>query len=81
MASQGSAAAPGPETEKKRRLTEADLDPSGDSSSSNNSGETESVGNNNRTDNQPAENHEDPSLDRDTGHGDSENAPKPGQEQ
>jgi len=81
MASQGSAAAPGPETEKKRRLTEADIDPSGDFTSSNSSGETESVETGTRSDNQLAENHEDPSRDRDTGDRDSENAPKPGHEE
>jgi hypothetical protein len=70
----------GPEKEKQRRLTETDVDPSGDVTSEN-SGQTEDPGTGRRVDNQPAENHEDPSRDRDTGNRDSENAPKPGHEE
>ena len=70
----------GPEKEKQRRLTETDVDPSGDVTSEN-SGQTEDPGTGRRVDNQPAENHEDPSRDRDTGDRDSENAPKPGHEE
>jgi hypothetical protein len=81
MSSESSASvrdsAAGPETEKKRRLTETDIDPS-DDLSSNHTGETEDTGTGRRIDNQPAENHEDPTRDRDTGDRDSENAPKPG---
>ena len=67
----------GPESEKKRRLTETDVDPSGDLTSGR-SGDTEGR----RGDNQPAENRENParSSDNDGGNRDSENAPKPGQE-
>lgn len=70
----------GPEKEKQRRLTETDIDPSGDVTSEH-SGQTEETGAGRRVDNQPAENHEDPSRDRDTGNRDSENAPKPGHEE
>ena len=70
----------GPEKEKQRRLTETDVDPSGDVTSEN-SGQTEEPGAGRRVDNQPAENHEDPSRDRDTPNRDSENAPKPGREE
>jgi hypothetical protein len=74
--------ASGPEAEKKRRLAETDVDPSGDvTSDSSSSGETESVNSGNR-DNQPAESHENPTRDRDSGgNRDSENLPKAGQEE
>jgi hypothetical protein len=68
----------GPETEKQRRLAETDIDPSADVTSDN-SGQTEEPGR--RSGNQPAENHEDPSRDRDAGNRDSENAPKPGHQE
>jgi hypothetical protein len=76
------ASAGGPEAEKKRRLAETDVDPSGDvTSDSSSSGETESVNSSNR-DNQPAESHEDPTCDRDSGgNRDSENLPKDGQQE
>ena len=70
----------GRENEKQRRLTETDVDPSGDVTSEN-SGQTEEPAAGRRVDNQPAENHEDPSRDRDTPNRDSENAPKPGREE
>jgi hypothetical protein len=70
----------GPEKEKQRRLTETDIDPSGDVTSEN-SGQTEDPGTGRGVDNQSAENHEDPSRDRDTSDRDSENAPKPGHEE
>ncbi|MDP9338952.1 MAG: hypothetical protein M3P45_08795 [Acidobacteriota bacterium] len=70
----------GPEKEKQRRLTETDVDPSGDVSSEN-SGQTEDPGAGRLVDNQPAENHEDPPRDPDTGNRDSENAPKLGHEE
>jgi hypothetical protein len=72
----------GPESEKKRRLTETDVDPSGDLSSDQ-SGETEDPGTGGRADNQPAENRESPtrSDNREDGNRDSENAPKPGHEE
>jgi hypothetical protein len=72
----------GPESEKKRRLTETDVDPSGDLSSDR-SGETEDPGSGGRADNQPAENRENPtrSANNDGGNRDSENAPKPGHEE
>jgi hypothetical protein len=72
----------GPETEHKRRLTETDVDPSGDLTSDR-SGETEDPGTSRRGDNQPAENRENPkrSSDNDGGSRDSENAPKPGHEE
>lgn len=86
MGYQGSAAisgAPaGPESEKKRRLAETDVDPSGDFTS-NRSGETEEPGDDRRGDNQPAENRENPerSDNREAGNRDSESAPKPGHEE
>jgi hypothetical protein len=72
----------GPESEKKRRLTETDVDPSGDLTSDQ-PGETEDPGTGRRGDNQPAENRENPtrSSDNDGGNRDSENAPKPGHEE
>jgi hypothetical protein len=72
----------GPESEKKRRLTETDVDPSGDLTSDR-SGETEDPGTGRGGDNQPAENRENPtrSSDSDGGNRDSENAPKPGHEE
>lgn len=71
----------GPESEKKR-LTETDVDPSGDLSSGG-SGDTEDPGAGRRRDNQPAENRENPTRpsDHDGGNRDSENAPKPGHEE
>jgi len=72
----------GPGTERQRRLTETDVDPSGDVTSDN-SGETEDAGTGGRGDNQPAESHENPSRseNRQTEDRDSENAPKPGHEE
>lgn len=72
----------GPESEKKRRLTETDVDPGGDLSSDR-SGETENSGTVGRADNQPAESRENPSRsgNREDGNRDSENAPKPGHEE
>ncbi len=70
----------GPDKDKQRRLAETDIDPSGDVSSDN-SGQTEEPGGGRRSDNQPAENHEEPSRDRDAGNRDSENAPKPAHEE
>ncbi len=77
-----SSASGGPESGKKRRLAETDVDPSGDLTSDQ-SGETEDPGTGRRTDNQPAENRENParSDNRDAGNRDSENAPKPGHEE
>jgi hypothetical protein len=72
----------GPETEKKRRLTETDVDPAGDLTSTD-SGETENPGTRRSSDNQPAESHENPSRsdDRGSGNRDTENEPKPGHEE
>lgn len=72
----------GPESEKKRRLTETDVDPSGDLTSDR-SGDTEDPGTGRRGDNQPAENRENPtrSSNNDGGNRDSENAPKQGHEE
>lgn len=71
-----------PETEKKRRLKETDIDPSGDVSTEY-GGQTEEVGNASRVDNQPAENREAPtrSENRETTGHDSENPPQPGHEE
>jgi hypothetical protein len=72
----------GPESEKKRRLTETDIDPGGDLTTDR-SGETEDPGTGGRADNQPAESRENParSSDNDGGNRDSESAPKPGHEE
>lgn len=72
----------GPESEKNRRLTETDVDPSGDLTSDR-SGETEDPGTGRRGANQPAENRETParSDNRENGNRDGENAPKPGHEE
>lgn len=89
MGSHGSAArsgasnvSGGPESEKKRRLAETDVDPSGDFTSDRPE-ETEDPGTGGRADNQPAESRENPtrSGDREDGNRDSENAPKPGHEE
>jgi hypothetical protein len=86
MPSQGappsSTSSAGPETETKRRLTETDVDPSGDLTSSQ-TGETENPGTGRRSDNQPPENRENPSRtdNAEGGNRDSENAPKPGHEE
>jgi hypothetical protein len=72
----------GPESEKKRRLAETDVEPSGDFTSDQ-SGETENPGTGRRADNQPAENRETPAR-SDNGEDvnrDSENAPTPGHEE
>ena len=75
-----SAAAVGPEAEKKRRLAETDVDPSGDVTSDvSSSGETESVGSTKR-DNQPAESHENPTRDASEDR-DSENPPNSGRQE
>ena len=64
--------------DQKRRLKETDIDPSGELSSDH-TGETEGTGSEtgSRTDNQPAENRENPtrSENRESGNRDSENAP------
>lgn len=78
-----SSASSGPETEKKRRLTETDIDPSGELTS-NQTGETEDTGAGRRADNQPAENRENPTRSegsREGGNRESENAPKAGHEE
>lgn len=84
MASQGSAAKPEsakePETEKKRRLTETDVDPGGDVTSDR-TGETEDAGTGRREDNQPAEIRENPDRSNNTGNRDTENAPAPGHQE
>jgi hypothetical protein len=68
----------------KRRLKETDIDPSGELTSDR-TGETEGTGSEtgSRTDNQPAENREDPtrSENRESGNRDIENAPAPGHEE
>jgi hypothetical protein len=72
----------GPETEKKRRLTETDVDPSGDLGSG--PGDTEDAGAGRRRDNQPAENRENATRSEGSGNNarqDSENAPKAGEEE
>jgi hypothetical protein len=70
--------------DQKRRLVETDIDPSGELTSDR-TGETEGPGSGtgNRTDNQPAENRENPtrSENRESGNRDSENAPAPGHEE
>jgi len=68
--------------DQKRRLKETDIDPSGELTSDR-TGETEDTGTGNRTDNQPAENRENPtrSEKRESGNRDSENAPAPGHEE
>jgi hypothetical protein len=72
----------GPGTERQRRLTETDVDPSGDLASDK-SGETDDAGTGRPGDNQPAESHENPSRSENhqTEGRDSENAPKPGHEE
>jgi hypothetical protein len=72
----------GPGSEKKRRLVETDVDPSGDLPSDR-SGDTEDPGTGGRADNQPAESRENPtrSDNFEDGNRDSENAPKPGHEE
>jgi hypothetical protein len=88
MASQGSAPKPdssadssnGPQTEKNRRLTETDIDPSGDVTSDR-TGETEDAGTGRHEDNQPAEDRENPTRSDNTGNRDTENAPRPGHEE
>lgn len=88
MASQGSAPKPdssadssnGPQMEKKRRLTETDIDPSGDVTSDR-TGETEDAGTGRHEDNQPAEDRENPRRSDNTGSRDTENAPRPGHEE
>jgi hypothetical protein len=81
-ASGTSSALGGPESEKKRRLAETDVDPSGDFTPDR-SGETEDPGTGRRADNQPTENRETParSDNREDGNRDSENAPKSGHEE
>jgi len=70
--------------DQKRRLKETDIDPSGELTSDR-TGETEDTGSGTgkRTDNQPAENRENPtrSENRESGNRDSENAPAPGHEE
>jgi len=70
--------------DQKRRLKETDIDPSGELTSDR-TGETESTGpgTGSRTDNQPAENRENPtrSENRGSGNRDSENAPAAGHEE
>ncbi|HEY8715890.1 MAG TPA: hypothetical protein VIM00_10960 [Candidatus Acidoferrum sp.] len=70
----------GPETGTKRRLTETDIDPSSELTSSQ-TGETEDAGAGSRADNQPAENRENLTRSEDShdsGNRDSENTPKAG---
>ena len=70
--------------DQKRRLKETDIDPSGELTSDR-TGETEGTGSGtgSRTDNQPAENRENPtrSENRESGNRDSENAPAPGHDE
>ena len=70
--------------DQKRRLVETDIDPSGELTSDR-TGETEGTGSGtgSRTDNQPAENRENParSENRESGNRDSENAPALGHEE
>lgn len=71
-----------PETEKKRRLTETDVDPSGELTSEQ-TGETEDTATGRRADNQPAESRENPTRSqgsRESGNRDSENPPEAGHE-
>jgi hypothetical protein len=72
----------GPGTERQRRLTETDVDPSGDLIADK-SGETEDSVTGRRGDNQAAESHENPSrsANHQTEDRDSENVPKPGHEE
>jgi hypothetical protein len=75
-------ASSGPETEKKR-LTETDIDPSGELTSDRTSG-TEDAGTGRRADNQPAEDRENRTRSEsrcDSANRDSENAPKAGHEE
>ena len=68
----------------KRRLKDTDIAPNGELTSDS-TGETEGTGSEtgSRTDNQPAENRENPtrSENRESGNRDSENAPAPGHEE
>jgi hypothetical protein len=70
--------------DQKRRLKETDIDPSGELTSDR-TGETEGTGpaTGSRTDNQPAENRENPtrSENRESGNRDIENAPPSGHEE
>lgn len=70
--------------DQKRRLKETDIDPSGELTSDR-TGETEGTGprTGSRTDNQPAENRENPtrSENRESRNRDGENAPAPGHEE
>ena len=70
--------------DQKRRLKETDIDPSGELTSDR-TGETEGTGSGtgSRTDNQPAENRENPtrSENRENANRDSENAPAAGHEE
>jgi hypothetical protein len=70
--------------DQKRRLKETDIDPSGELTSDH-TGETEGTGpgTGSRTDNQPAENRENPtrSENRESGNRDIENAPPSGHEE
>ena len=72
----------GPETAEKRRLTETDIDPSGELTP-NRSGETEDPGVGRQVNNQPPENRESPTRSDNVNPGNSEDetAPKQGQEE
>ena len=69
--------------ERQRRLTETDMDPEWRVDFRSNPARRKMPGTGRRADNQPAENHENPSRseNRDSGNRDSENAPKPGHEE